>query len=339
MHTDQKTFLKAIVGETSLPAARAMASDIFMAADAANKADMIMIGTAANPFFVPELPAALEPAGLMSTGQLQKTVGFARAAAANTRSHRILFTAPPKSGSTFLSASLADVLGLRRVTLTLSSIVPYAHALFGGATNEQAVDELALLGNCLHPQGFIAHHHMTCSPLLADQLGVYGVRPILASRNIFDSLVSFDDHFRKAIPRTEGSIMLRHGLPADFLAREFDDRIAILIDLKLAWYVKYYMSWMACERAGLVKPLWIHYEQDVLGSKQELAEKVASALRLPPDRQTALAAAFAKEGSEVLNVNKGIAGRGTAITGENRQRVADCLLRYRSEVDLEFLLT
>jgi hypothetical protein len=179
---------------------------------------------------------------------------------------------------------------------------------------------------------------MICSPFTANQFKMYGVKPILASRNIFDCLVSYDDHLRKNVPRTEDPIVLRHGFPSDYLQRDFDDRIAVLIDLKLNWYFKYYLSWLACERAGYVKPLWISYEDDILAPKELLAGKLRSHLELPEEYVTDFAAALDEEGGEILNVNKGVAGRGSAITGKNRQNVEDFFHRYATEVDFSFIL-
>lgn len=337
MKAEHQNFRSSVM-TSSVQSARSMATQIFMARDIPDKLDYIMIGSTSNPLFVPELPAELDAASLMSVGQFQKAVGFARAAAANTKSHRILFTAPPKSGSTFVSAMVSQVLKLRRVSLTLNSAVPYAHAMFGGATNEQAIDESALLTNCLAPTGFVAHHHMVCSPLMANQLKIYSVRPILASRNIYDCLVSYDDHFRKVIPKSDEPVALRHGLPSDYLNRDFDDRIAVLIDLKLNWYFKYYLSWLTCEREGYVNPLWISYEDDILAPKEFLAEKLRSHLALPEEYVTDFAAALNEDGGDILNVNKGVAGRGSLITGKNRQNIEDFFHRYAAEADFFFIL-
>ena len=338
MKAEYRSFRSSVM-TTSVQSARSLATQIFMARDIPDKLDYIMIGATNNPLFVPELPEELDPASLMSVGQFQKAVGFARAAAANTKSHRILFTAPPKSGSTFVSAMISQVLKLRRVSLTLNSAVPYAHAMFGGATNEQAIDESALLTNCLAPTGFVAHHHMVCSPLMANQLRIYGIRPILASRNIYDCLVSYDDHFRKVIPKSDEPVALRHGLPSDYLSRDFDDRIAVLIDLKLNWYFKYYLSWLACEREGYVKPLWISYEQDILAPKELLAGKLRAFMELPEEYVTDFAAALDEDGGEILNVNRGVSGRGNLIHGRNRENIKNFFDRYAEEADFSFILT
>jgi len=338
LKAEYKNFVAKIAGQSSLTAARAMATDVFMAKNAPDKLEYIMLGAINNPLFVPELPAALNPASLMSVGQLQKTIGFARAAAANTRTPRVLFTAPPKSGSTFVSAMIARTLGLRRATLTLNSALPYAHAVFGGATNEQAIDESALLTNCLMPVGFVAHHHMLCSPLMANQLKIYAVKPVLASRNIFDCLVSYDEHFLKVIANSDGKVVIRYGLPTDYLQRDFDDRIAVLIDLKLDWYFKYYLSWLACEREGYVKPLWISYENDILGPKELLAGRLRRFFDLPEEYVSTFTAALSEQGGAILNVNKGVSGRGSAITGKNRERITDFFHRYSSEADFSFIL-
>jgi SpoVK/Ycf46/Vps4 family AAA+-type ATPase len=120
---------KSKVMTSSVESARSLATQVFMATDIPDKLDYIMIGSTNNPLFVPELPAEMDPASLMSVGQFQKSVSFARAAAANTKSHRIIFTAPPKTGSTFVSAMIAKVLKLRRVSLTLNYTLSRTHSV------------------------------------------------------------------------------------------------------------------------------------------------------------------------------------------------------------------
>jgi hypothetical protein len=338
MTTSYQEFLKDVLGATGMEAARTMATDVFTDSKLKEKAQYILAGAATNPYFVPHLPPELEPKALMSATELHKAITFGRVAAANTQSRRIFYAAAPKTGSTFVTNVISNVLQVPFVTLSLNSRVQFADSRFGGATNEQNIDEAALLINCISPRGFIAHNHMLCSPLTANLLGMYNIRSIVTSRNIFDTLISYDDHLLRALPKSNESPTLRHAVPSDYARRDFEDRIDVLIDLKLAWYLRYYMSWQACERQELIRPLWISYENDLLGSKAALAEKLCRHIGLPETLQPVLAESLSQEGGGRMNVHKGVAGRGEQIGDKQRARIESLFSRYIHEADFSMVL-
>ena len=45
-----------------------------------------------------------------------------------------------------------------------------------------------------------------------------------------------------------------------------------------AWLVQFFVTWKKCERLGLIRPLWVSYEDDFLGDKHLLATRVAGFL-------------------------------------------------------------
>jgi len=205
----QQDFRDDVMFMTSVQSARNKATEIYMNPDLPDRADYIMIGASANPYFVPHLPNELEPASLMTAFGLQRAIALGRASAANTHTVRVLYSAAPHTGSTFVCGMLSKVLNVRRTSLAINSTTPSAQSWFGGATNEQSLDETAILINSMAPGGFIAHNHITCSPMNANILGMYNIKPILTTRNIFDTMVSFDDHILPIMPAAISKIASR----------------------------------------------------------------------------------------------------------------------------------
>jgi hypothetical protein len=294
-------------------------------------------GTAINPFFVPHPQPG---ASALNATQWLYIVSQARAAAANSHTRRILVAAPMKSGSTFVTKALSTGIGLPRVSLIMLLSRAYDYAMLGAATRAHEIDELALISACCRPEGFIAHHHMLGSPFLARQAELYGLDIVLIRRNVFDMLVSLDDYMLKLIAEDpSGDAFFNLGLPAGYPALDFDARIGRLLDRNLNFYVSYYTSWTLAEQRGLIRPFWVSYEYDIAGGARGLAARASEAFARNDDEAGRLAAAFATGGAmEHVHFNKGVAGRGRAISGVNRDRVLSAFEDFAGVADWSDLI-
>lgn len=294
-------------------------------------------GTEINPFFVPHAQPGMQA---LNSTQWLYVVSQARAAAANTRTRRMLVAAPMKSGSTFISKSLSTAFNLPRVSLIMLLARAYDYAALGAATRAHEIDELALLSACCRPDGFLAHHHMLGSPFLATQAALYGLDVILIRRNIFDMLVSLDDFIIKRLAEDANrETFFRQGVPANYSALDFDQRISRLLDRNLAFYLNYYTSWTLAEHQGLIKPFWISYEDEISGGARALSGRVAEAFARTDGEAGRIAAALGEGGRmEHIHFNKGVAGRGQAITGRNRERVLEAFADFSDVADWSELL-
>lgn len=318
--------------------ARAIANEAFAEKDPDLKSRMIATNATVHPLAVPTLPAGMDASRLFNFDAWRKSIAMARIVAANTKAIRILFASAPKTGSTFLSSVLHQVYGLNKVSLTLLSAKSYGHYTLGGALRDHDVDELALLTNAFIPGGYIAHHHMICTPYLTKQMELYGITPLITKRNIFDTIVSYDDHIRKLYQTTSEHRFLRFGFPEEWYGMDFDDRIEMLLDLQLLWYMKYYSSWTLCEQQGLIKPMWIVYERDILGEKAALVDTIIERFGEPAGGTTRLVEELGREGTKTVHFNKGVSGRGAAITGKNRAKIEDFFYRFRDLIDFSDIL-
>lgn len=294
-------------------------------------------GTEINPFFVPNVQPGAQP---LNATQWLYIVSQARAAAANGGTRRMMVAAPMKSGSTFVTKSLSTAFGLPRVSLIMLLARAYDYANLGAATRAHEIDELALISACCRADGFIAHHHMLGSPYLASQAALYRLDVVLIRRNIFDMLVSLDDFTRKNLAENAtGDTFFRFGVPANYATLDFDDRIGRLLDRNLDFYLNYYVSWTLAESQGLIKPFWISYEDEISGGTRALSGRVAEAFARTEDEASRVAAALGEGGRmEHVHFNKGVAGRGQAITGRNRERVLSAFADFSDVADWSELL-
>jgi hypothetical protein len=335
--TNSADLMSSLRGVRDLAVIRGLADRVVEEAPADDR-DMLMIaGSLVNPLFVP----TQQHGPALNAAQWIYHLAQARMTAANSASRRILVAAPLKTASTFVSQSLADGLGLSKSCLAMLLARPYDFVLQEAGLAAFRIDELALITACLSPRGFVAHHHMVASPYLARQLETYNVQPVLIRRNVFDCLVSLDGFFMKnrELMQIDGRIYFNNGMTFDWHAQDFETRIAIILDRYLQFYVDYHVSWSECTRRGLTDPLVISYEDDILKGREHLARRLGDRLALSRGEIAGMADAMDNDAMPEGGLfNKGVAGRGVAISGSNRQRVLDAFEDYRGVADLDGLL-
>lgn len=333
-----QSVVSRLIEATTVDQARAVADEAFAEKDGALKMRLMSMAATINPFAVPHLPPALDPSTIFNVDAWGKSIAMARMVAANTKSKRVLVAAAPKTGSTFLTGALERTYNLGRVSLTLLSARSYGHYQFGGGLRDHTIDELALITAAHVPNGYVAHHHMIGSPYLGKQCQLYGITPVVTRRNLFDTFVSFDDHLMKLRGTAVNIPYLHFAVPEAWYEMDFDDRMDFLLDFQLGWYTRYYASWRLTEQEGYVEPVWIHYETDILGTKQALAEKLVAGIGGDAASIPVLIGELGKAGVGDDKFNKGVAGRGAKISGRNRQRIEDFVHRFKIVCDLTDLI-
>lgn len=240
---------------------------------------------------------------------------LAREAAVRTQAPRVAVFCMPKSGSSFIQSALQTALDLPFVSLAFFGTQRHG-SYFGANSQEQELDELAILRAVLaHPEGFVAQQHTRASIYMALRLQAYGIRPIVTVRSIPDAIVSFDDMIMEtprgplAHPWVQDAPFL---IPSDYNDRPAADRYAILAESLAPWLVNFAVSWRRCEAAGVVKPLRLVYEQDILDSER-LVGRLREGLRLTPDQTDRLAAYVRDPDPARSRLNKAVAGRGRPL--------------------------
>lgn len=337
MHFDhQDPFIQEIDRAKTVESTRDLADQVSTINDASLRQKRLLAGGYVNPFFVPR-----NSAPPLNSVQALYFVNQMRAAAANSVGERLIVSAPMKTGSTFLSQALYIAFELRPVNLMMLTMRPFDYALYGAATRAHEIDELALLHTCLLPSGYVAHHHMLCSPLLIRQAELYRLKFVLLKRNIFDCLVSLDDFWLKYLRPVKNAAESYRGsaLPAGWVDLGDEERIHHLLDASLSFYVNYYTSWTLWESQTAVAPLWVSYENDLLHDKALLAAKLCSWMERGHGDVVKLTNEFQrKRDGNQYHFNHGISGRGKAIQGANRTRVLKAFAAYKDLSDWSEIL-
>lgn len=295
----------------------------------------------ANPFYIPDIQGDAARSLAVNSNMLAELTMRAKLTANRAPQLNVLLACAPKSASTFIAGALQTALGLPSAALFASTPRIRAVSMMGGNLREQEPEELALIRNGLNGVGYVAQHHSRCSPYLGLMLKTYNVRTIVTHRNLFDTFVSLDDMimgYRGPDDLGEG-LYFSDGLPSNYGKLDLEDRLTILVQRNTAWFIQFYVSWKKCERANLVKPLWVSYEKDFLADKQGLAERIITHLGLDPQAAAKLLTAFEdKSDGAAKRLNKGVAGRGSAMPDSVRAIIERTAHYYRDEEDLGPLL-
>lgn len=290
-----------------------------------------------NPFYIPELQDEAARSLAVNANMLAELTMRAKLTARRAPQLNVLLACAPKSASTFIAGALQTALGLPAAALFASTPRVQALSMLGGNLMEQEPEELALIRNGLNGIGYVAQHHARCSPYLGLLLGTYNVRTIVTHRNLFDTFISLDDMimgYRGQGDLGEG-LYFSDALPSNYGCLDLEDRLTILAQRNTAWFIQFYVSWRKCERAGLVKPLWVSYERDFLTDKRGLADRIITYLGLDPEAAEKLLAAFEDKSDGVAKrLNKGVAGRGRVMPDSVRALIERTAHYYRDEEDL-----
>lgn len=297
--------------------------------------------TYANPFFMADIPDANARDLAINLDHLAEMVMRAKLTASRAAQTNVLVACAPKSASTFIQNALCSALGLPSASLFTATYGVWSASMLGANLREQEPDELALIRNGLNQRGYVAQQHARCSPYMARLLTFYNVRPIVTHRNILDTVVSMDDmvmEWRAGMPAGETGYF-NDAMPANFHRLDRADRLMALAQRWTPWLVQFFITWKKCEKAGLARPLWISYEEDFLGDKQVLAQRIIDFLGVDGMAATRLAAAFEDTSNGAAKrLNKGVAGRGRDVPQAVRDQVLSIARFYREDEDLSALI-
>lgn len=218
-----------------------------------------------------------------------------------TRHPHILIACVPKSGSTWLVNTLASLPGLGRV-----SVLP----AIGGREHE--VD----LVHCLlhHGEGYVTKAHVRNSAYLTQLTAQLGLKPVVLVRNLFDTLVSLDDHL--VYDPESHRVWSMAPVPNDYPERAPEARFRFLIRFFVPWYLSFVARWREHPSA-----VWVRYEAlntDPLGSVAEVVERLG--LPFGPGE---VEGALARADQTFTRKNVMELGRGQRIPAELREEIED----------------
>lgn len=153
----------------------------------------------------------------------------------------IFISAFPKSGSSYLLYLLHLLSDYEVVRLD------YSHL------NEQNLYLPAIIEN--RHKNTITKHHTLPTPANIELFKRFDIRPIILTRNIFDTIISLRDH------------IIKHGkwntfvVPKDYRKLSSETQIDLLIDFAVPWYVSFFAGWKLIEQQQTLPTLLLSYHQ------------------------------------------------------------------------------
>ncbi len=219
------------------------------------------------------------------------------------RGKTILITALPKSGSTYLVKALSAATGYQTFFLGYHQL------------NEQDL----YLPNLIDAwsMNVVSHQHTRPSAPNLDLMAQFAIRPVILTRDIHDAAVSLTDHLESESAETP---LLN--VPDDFMARTRGQRLDMVIDMAMPWYIRFFADWARTDQDCL----WIGYE-DMTANGAATIRRILEFHDLAVDDSRIEQALMAARDAG-SRINQGIAGRGTGELDEAQKARISALTRH-----------
>ena len=252
-------------------------------------------------------------------------------------SKKIIVFCQPKSGSTFLTNLIAKSMNLDIQNLNTFA---YSPTNFGINGRNQELCEFALIKSIFNSSkkgGFVAQHHTKANMFLINQINYFKFKPIILTRNIFDSLVSLDDYIilgHRHANENKYPIFFINGneiVPQNYMEFDFEKRLDFLTKFYGTWYVQFYLTWKRMANTVNDGVCWITYENAIL-NKKKLEINISNFLNLNKSEISNLGHIFNNPKSIHTRFNKGVSGRGNKIKDESKTFLRN-YAEYFSEFD------
>lgn len=238
---------------------------------------------------------------------------------------RFLIACMPKSGSTFLSAILAQLPGMRREHL-VPGYERREQELCPQRLNEAAKRTATLRQYWRHrnlpprecPCGYVAQHHVRYSSTTAIFIKNHNLKTVVLVRDIFDVIPSLYDHIINERPYMSMAFVDDH-----FHQFNKEQAYEFLVEFAIPWYFNFYVSWTHAPDC-----LFISYDEvmrDAVGSITHIYRH----FKLDVD-PVSVADALKKTENINTRKNKGVAGRGTSLPFDIRNKIEHYASFYRN---------
>lgn len=215
----------------------------------------------------------------------------------------ILITCMPKSGSTFLSNTLASYPGVSR-----RKLLPTYGA------REQELCELRL---CLYNgTTYVAQQHLRNSEWTEEMIRRYGLSTVVLVRDLLDCVASIRDHIRQT--KNFGALI---ALPAHFETMTDEELENLIVQMAMPWYISFYKSWQ--NTPGV---LHVNYADVSTNPAKTVGEILdyAGIEKTDAHVEKALQDVQGKR----TRFNKGVAGRGRDVSASAQEKLRDMVQHY-----------
>ena len=215
---------------------------------------------------------------------------------------RLLFIACfPKSGSTYLMRLLCAITGFPKV-FPVQFAGPNEHDFF-----EKELRRLR------HMNG-VCHQHLKGTLYNVKLAKEHNLRIVVLVRNIFDVVVSLNEHFHN-----ESKHFPTGYVPREFFEMPQEDQWMFLIRVHMPWLFSFLMSWHEAQEE--VPVLWLTYER-LFAEQIEVTKELLGFWEMPVDEE------LIRQSIEVIKtrhtrLNKGVPGRGQTLPEAHRQAICE----------------
>lgn len=240
--------------------------------------------------------------------------GASIAARVSSERKHLWHVAAPKSGSTWLTTILTQLLGWRMNCL-----------VNGWDRREQEVDIRPLLIDT-DVNLFSKQQHCRFSQPTRAFIEQFRVRVVLQGRNLFDTCVSVRDHFVK-----QDTISPIAYIDQSFLGMPEERQFDFLVDLVVPWYLNFFATWFEGKRRGEVDYCWVSYETLIQEPATTLKRVLDYMGETRSDADIAAAMEIAAKSPTRLNVGR--VGRGAEILTERQQARIRQLCDFNPHID------
>jgi hypothetical protein len=166
----------------------------------------------------------------------------------------------------------------------------------------------------------ITQQHVKYNENTQLSIQLFGLKPVVLVRNIFDVVISVRDHIRN-----ESYISPTAWLDREHLDMDDEKLESFITDMVVPWYISFYVSWKHCDSARFIR-----YEELFLDPREifiNLFKNIGINVK-SHDIDNALALVAMKN----TRRNIGISGRGEGLSDKNKAKIV-CLSKHYPHID------
>lgn len=225
----------------------------------------------------------------------------------------------PKSASTYLMRMLSEILQARITTF----ISAYDRT-------EQDINLSKVIESSFFST--VTHQHMKCSDYNLSVLKKFRIKPVILTRNIYDSIISMKNHMHNEPDNTWWPMAY---IDETFYDKSDSEQLDFIIEFFVPWYINFYVSWYKASKTDSL--LWITYD-NLISNKVDTVNKV---LKYYNFNRTLSEEGLLKIEENIfssIRFNKGNSGRGEKLLTEKQRGKVDSFIGHYPTVDFTKIL-
>lgn len=238
----------------------------------------------------------------------------------------ILITSAPKSGTTWTYHLLQNITGANPARL-------HADPVFGAE-----IDVARIVNSTRQNAPWVAMMHMCPNAWTGYAVAHFDVAAVVLVRNVFDSIVSYDDDIIRGFQGRKPPITSMLNIPEQYLDWKLSKRLDFLIALYVPWLAFFLTGWSSVT----FEKHWVTYEEmrsDTQGTLRRILN-AANFNDIGSERIEEVMAEYRANSArsvEKTRFNKGQIGRGEAKLSARQKQEILRIFSFYPDLDIEGL--